>query len=570
MSGFNNNVFWRKLLLTAVCPLLVIGILIGVLSYRRAEQAAQESGKNSLSDAVNRDDFSLTVQVRRINGMLQTISNAIPADTGGEALRDGPFSTLCANLIAPFQEIRALTVLRDGQVAYSTSADLAQDAETLRFLYGDAARFPGKANWLALTGIKPAEASAILIYRTAGGAEGASGDVLLLDLDARTMCGSLLAKQKILKHQTTFLLDGDERLIYSDNAVSDEVLEGALRQYHAGKRSFTFEANGGVYYCFAQDNGMTGWMTFSVIGEQHLFPGAVSLRRYIYMLVAVCVLLASLLLLVMSRLITQPLTKLNAAMKRVQDGDFDVQVDNRRKDEIGELTGSFNYMVEQLRELVNRVYREELAQKSAELEALQAQINPHFLYNTLDSINWMLIDRDEMDISAIVVALGKLMQYSMNTEAAFVPLREEYDNARDYLMIQQNRLEDRLSYRLELDEELESFYVPKLILQPMIENSIHHGMNRFVEHCEIEVRADRRGGRICVTVHDNGAGMDEETLAACRRLLAQSGEGQKSIGIRNVARRLQLHFNGQCSFEVDSAVGEGTTFRLLLPIVTGT
>ena len=130
--------------------------------------------------------------------------------------------------------------------------------------------------------------------------------------------------------------------------------------------------------------------------------------------------------------IVKPLDQLKDGMRRAQDHDFKLRLENDRTDEIGALTDSFNCMLDRINTLVNQVYQQELAQKNAEIEALQAQINPHFLYNTLDSVNWMLIARGEMDISAVVVALGKLMQYSMDTARAMVSLEEEYRNAVSY------------------------------------------------------------------------------------------------------------------------------------------
>ena len=180
----------------------------------------------------------------------------------------------------------------------------------------------------------------------------------------------------------------------------------------------------------------------------------------------------------------------------------------------------------------------------------------------------MLIDRGELDISNVVVALGKLMQYSMDSRKSLVPLREEYRNAKDYLIIQRNRLEDQLDYELDLDEGLEEFCVPKLILQPLIENAIKHGVLESLHRCRVVVKTCRVGDRICITISDNGAGMTEEKLETYRQLLNGTSKEQENIGIRNVARRLQLHFEEQCEFTVTSTVGQGTTISLQLPIIT--
>ena len=379
------------------------------------------------------------------------------------------------------------------------------------------------------------------------------------------MGNMLLSKQKTLNRQVSVLLDRSFQPIFQTNSISPELLEQIISQYAAGSRAFTVSQNGLRYSCSTQYNGLVGWYTCSFVEESNLFPGAAALRDYIILLVILCAVAAYILLRFLSRSITRPLDRLNNAMKTVQYKHLNVSLDVEGRDEVGELTESFNYMMGRIHTLVNRVYEEKLAQKNAEIEALQAQINPHFLYNTLDSINWMLIDRDEMDISSVVVSLGKLMQYSMDTSSALVPLHMEYRNALDYLKIQKNRLEDRLLYELDLPSDLEDFLIPRLILQPLIENAIIHGILPSGRSGRITVRTRQEGSRLVLSVQDNGDGMAPEQLQQLRQLLSGGQEGG-SIGMRNVARRLQLHFDGQCRFSVDSSPGQGTTVRLLLPM----
>ena len=178
----------------------------------------------------------------------------------------------------------------------------------------------------------------------------------------------------------------------------------------------------------------------------------------------------------------------------------------------------------------------------------------------------MLIARGEMDISAVVVALGKLMQYSMDTARAMVSLEEEYRNVRDYLMIQKNRLEDRLEFTLELDEPLKCFPVPKLILQPLVENAIKYGIEPSLQPGHILVRTRKTDDDIQILVKDNGCGMDEAQLTFYRRLLRNDLSGQTNIGVRNVARRLQLHFEGRCGFDVSSRPGDGLSITIRIPV----
>ena len=146
----------------------------------------------------------------------------------------------------------------------------------------------------------------------------------------------------------------------------------------------------------------------------------------------------------MSLAITAPVKKLIEAMREVQQGNFDYRIDNKRSDEMGRLMETFNYMVFKIDMLIKEVYQEKLAQKNAELEALQSQINPHFLYNTLDTINWMLLEKKEYEISGIVVSLGEMMKYAISRSSRTVALREEIRHVSNYLLIQKERMEDKL------------------------------------------------------------------------------------------------------------------------------
>jgi len=575
MRFFKNMRFWKKLVLIGIIPLLIMGVLIGTLSYDRARQAAEASGKNSLADAVNRIDISLTIRTRQLDNAVQTMAGSLALQQLVAADGAGIYSLeelieLCQEIVAPFHEVTSVSILDEQGLLCSSEQDVTLNHVKVAELYEQVRRYPGKAVWSDLSESifwerRDAGLSYLLIARGIRDDAGNTIGMVVLELDAYTTGSTLLSKQNILPSQVSFLLDGERQMICRNNMISEEMTRKILRQYNEGKRAFWLEESGENYYCCAQYNGMVGWTTFSVVSQEDLFAQGESLRSYIVLLVVFCLALASVLLMILSQMVTKPLEKLNAGMKQVQERDFEVQLPHDRKDELGELTESFNYMVDEINTLVNRVYREQLAQKNAELEALQAQINPHFLYNTLDSINWMLIDRGEMDVSDIIVALGKLMQYSMDTRVSMVPLQEEYNNARDYLLIQKNRLEDQLEYELELAENLAQIRVPKLLLQPLIENAIKHGILPSNRQGLIQVQTVRRGARIRLTVRDNGVGMEPEELERYRKLL-RGTEEQRGIGVRNVARRLRLRFGDVCRFEVESRPGEGTAITVILPV----
>ncbi len=582
MHFFKNLSFWKKLLIMGAIPLALLGVVIGVLSFQKADAVVRQSEKRVLSDTINRVDVSLNVKVRQIDSLMQTVAGSAeaqelttlnqpgsssPADTAG--LRQ-----LCQNLFSPFTEISDVNILLGERVIYtSRTEDSALDPDILAMLYERAERYPDKAIWSNLTtGLYARElktADGLLIYTGLRDESDKTVGLVVAEVNPRTFGSYILTKQKILGYQTTFITDREGAFIFGDNAVREGWREAILQRYQAGERKSNIELDGTEYYVCSQYNGLTGWVTFTMIPENKLFPEANSLKQYTVALVAVSIVLASVFLMIQALAITKPLARLKTGMKQVQDKNFELQLENDRKDEIGELTETFNYMVNRIHILVNQVYQEKIAQKTAEIEALQAQINPHFLYNTLDTINWMLIDRDEMEVSAIVVALGKLMQYSMDTATAMVSLSEECRHVRDYLLIQKFRLEDRLEFSLYFDPSLETFKVPKLILQPLIENAIEHGIHHAGRPGILRINAARAGNRVYITVSDNGRGMTPDELYQFKRLLSNDSVGYKNIGVRNVARRLQLHFNDRCEFVVDNTLGGGLSITIVLPLDEG-
>ncbi len=579
MHFFKNISFWKKLLITGAVPLALLGVVIGVLSYQKADQVVRQSEKRVLSDTINRIDVNLNVKVRQIDSLMQTVIGSAEAEELARLSEsDNPglmgtaeLTLLCQNLFGPFSEISDVNILLGSQVVYTSRAeDAAIDPTVLKELYARAEKYAKKAIWSDLTrGLYASatdQANSLLIYAGLRNSREETVGLVVAEVNPRTFGGAILTKQKILGYQTTFITDRSGAVIYGDNAVRDDWRREILVRYKAGERKSNIVLDGSMYYVCSQYNGLTGWVTFTMIPDNKLFPEAGSLKRYTVALVAISIALASMFLLILAFAVTKPLARLKTGMKQVQDKNFDLQLENDRKDEIGELTETFNYMVNRIHVLVNQVYQEKIAQKTAEIEALQAQINPHFLYNTLDTINWMLIDRDEMEVSAIVVALGKLMQYSMDTKVSMVSLLEECKHVKDYLLIQKFRLEDRLEFTLNLDPSLETFKVPKLILQPLIENAIDHGIHNSGRAGILRVNAIRAGSRVYITVSDNGRGMTPDELYQFKRLLCNDSIGYKNIGVRNVARRLQLHFNDRCEFVVDNTLGGGLSITIVLPL----
>lgn len=262
--------------------------------------------------------------------------------------------------------------------------------------------------------------------------------------------------------------------------------------------------------------------------------------------------------------ITKPVNKLIALTKAVQIGNFEVQAEIKNEDEFGLLSRSFNAMVIRIKYLIEEVYKKELMIKDTEYKYLQAQINPHFLYNTLDSISWLANMAGVRDVSRMSVALGKIMRWAISNNQSVVMLEEELQNLEAYMTIQRIRYSDRIKDTIDIPEELRGFYVPKMILQPMVENAIIHGLEGKTEEGNIYIIARKMGQKLCVTVRDDGVGITEEKLEVIRQDKSEKKSGKKSIGIANVAKRIRMIYGEGYGLEIESIYGEGTAVHMWL------
>jgi Predicted signal transduction protein with a C-terminal ATPase domain len=276
---------------------------------------------------------------------------------------------------------------------------------------------------------------------------------------------------------------------------------------------------------------------------------------------------------VISRQLGRPLRRLRLAMASVEGGDFDLRVDYEGQDEIEVLTRSFNRMVDRLNQLVSEVYESQvkasrllLLEREAQLSALQQQINPHFLYNTLDSIQWMAYRAGATEISRMATALGRFFRGVVHGSKGLVSVAEELDLLSQYLVIQRIRFGSKLRVELEVSEETLDRLTLKLLLQPLVENALVHGIEPLREGGSIIIRGEARANRLFFEVKDDGIGMEAEALGSLQDRL--SGEaGETGVGLANVVGRLRLQFEEDQDFRIESSPGQGTRVTVSHPLL---
>ena len=326
----------------------------------------------------------------------------------------------------------------------------------------------------------------------------------------------------------------------------------------------TGTGNDGKLYSISR-SGKTGWTVVDCTSVRELLRKSRQAQS-VYVLTAIILVIVALLFSrFMARSITLPIQKLRDSMKKVQEGDFsvsDVVVDS--KNEIGSLTKSFDVMTHRIHELMEQNVHEQEEKRKSELKALQSQINPHFLYNTLDSIIWMAEGKKNEEVVLMTASLARLLRQSISNEDEVVPIANEVEYARGYLTIQKMRYKDKLEFQIEVDSSI--LYIPliKLVLQPIIENAIYHGLKYKESKGLLIVKGFMKDGNAVLQVIDDGVGMDEETLAHIydKHKVNYHSNG---VGVYNVQKRLKLYYGEDYGITYTSELGKGTTATITIP-----
>lgn len=326
----------------------------------------------------------------------------------------------------------------------------------------------------------------------------------------------------------------------------------------------TGTGNNGKLYSISRSD-KTGWTVVDCTNVRELLSKSRQAQS-IYVLTAVVLVIVALLFSrFMARSITLPIQKLRDSMKKVQEGDFsvsDVVVDSRN--EIGSLTKSFDVMTHRIQELMEQNVHEQEQKRKSELKALQSQINPHFLYNTLDSIIWMEEGKKNEEVVLMTASLARLLRQSISNEDEVVPIANEVEYARGYLTIQKMRYKDKLEFQIDVDPSILHIPLIKLVLQPIIENAIYHGLKYKESKGLLIIKGFPKDGNAVLQVIDDGVGMDEETLAHIydRHKVNYHSNG---VGVYNVQKRLKLYYGEDYGITYESVVGKGTTATITIP-----
>lgn len=419
--------------------------------------------------------------------------------------------------------------------------------------------------------------------------------VMLLDVNFRAI-DDMCRRVALGKKGYIYITDPDGNLIYHPEqqliylGLKEEPNAAEVMNYSYG--SFYDRQNGERRLVHVKTVKNIGWKIVGVAYMDELVTSAREISTFMVWFLVVVILFVVGVSAYMSAVVSKPIKQLGQSMKSVERGDFDSVIAVAGTREVEQLSQRYNLMLGRIRELMRENEREQEAKRKSELEVLQAQINPHFLYNTLNSVVRLAEGGRNSEVVTMITSLSRLFRISLSKGKNMIPLQDELEHIRHYLIIQNIRFKNKFRFTIEAEEAVLSCLTLKLILQPLVENSIQHGIEMMQDEGEIRVAAGIADDKLLITVTDNGLGMPEEVLAhildrdrekawgrdqekeasEARGSLNASVSARKSsgsgVGVRNVHERIRLTFGEPYGLEFASRLEEGTTVKVWLPLLS--
>lgn len=365
-----------------------------------------------------------------------------------------------------------------------------------------------------------------------------------------------------------YIIDSNKDIVYTPvnkivYRIKNEWIDGI------DNKIITKSISGENYQLTKVISNYTGWQTIGVFPESEGLRVIEYIKYYSIAIGIIALMIAQLLVIIFTKSIIRPIQKLKKLMKKAQEGDLSVSFNAKYNDEIGELGNSFNTMVKEINNLISLVQIKEKKKRIAEMNVLQAQIKPHFMYNTLDTIRWMAEEHNEEDIVEIIESFTNLLRISLSKGREIITVEEEMKYIESYLIIQKIRYEDKLNYNIEFDKNMLNYKLIKLILQPLIENAIYHGIKEKRGAGKIDIIGKVKEDMLYFLICDNGKGIEEELLRKINGMISDGKVDDKKIGygIFNVNERIKIMYGEKYGLNYKSTYGEGTIVEVRHPII---
>lgn len=341
---------------------------------------------------------------------------------------------------------------------------------------------------------------------------------------------------------------------YADSILRNETLNGYLQ--------YTEEVDKVAIFATIECNG---WRLIETIPTDYLYEEINNIQRKFTVGGILYGLAIIMFMIVFSIRYTEPMMKMMNVIKKVEQGDLTVRTEVSSNDEVGQLGESLNNMIGEMNNLIDKLVKEEQEKKEVELEALHAQINPHFLYNTLNTIKWMAKIQGNKSVSRAIVALVKLLRVSTNLGTDMIPFKEEIDYVNNYIVIQKLKYNEGINMTYDIDEICMDVMMPKLILQPIVENAIIYGINEKHKDINIVICAYHKDHQMFVEITDDGPGIEGDIVEEILQSKTDKNKFSK-VGLNNINQRIRLYYGNEYGLRIKTKIGEGTKVIINIPI----
>ncbi len=389
---------------------------------------------------------------------------------------------------------------------------------------------------------------------------------MVCDVDPKGL-ESLMRKYHYADEQAVWLQPQGKSLIssmLSDSGETVLLMESLSGRVQSGETLPDKHASHSLYSASVRKYGLT---LYSLIPSSALNANQTMLLSSTILVFVLVLVLFVVLFIFISRGLTRPLDQMTDTMNRIRQGETQLRLPEMRQDELNKLGGTFNSMLDRIEELIAREYRTAIQLNDTKYKALQTQVNPHFLYNTLDTMSAIAMIHDCQIVSTLCHALSDLFRYSLRMDEPLAPISDELKHLKNYMFVMNVRMNDSIHLTIDIPADMMKTRVPRLSLQPLVENAISHGLRNKRGEKYIEIRAEKMDSEIRLIIADNGVGMSEEMLEKVRTMDSEQALSTgTSIGLINIAARLKLLFGREYGIEVESGEQEGTTVTLHIPL----
>lgn len=561
------------------CLILFTTLFISFTTYRLSTNAAEKSSREHTSQLIEQVNTNIETYVNYMENISQMvlfnydIREYLAKGTQDNENLEQRISNQLSSVLNTRKDISSILIFdNDGNIIPTKQIKLNKFVDpTQQSWYKKAIEANGKvviSSSHVQNVIQDEYKWVVSLSRELSSEDAKQLGVLLVDLNY-SVINDLCNKIKLGKKGYIFILDQDGNIVYHPqqqliySSLKTEMIDQVMS---SNTNNFTTsEGKNSRMYTINQSKN-TGWKIVGVTYVDELVPNKREIQTYIFMWGIGLTLIAVILSIILSLRISRPIKRLETSMKEIEKGNFDIQVNIESSNEIGQLSKRFNRMTTVIKELMFQNITEQELKRKSELKALQAQINPHFLYNTLDSIIWMAEGKKSEEVVEMVAALARLFRISISKGQEMISIANEIEHIKSYLTIQKMRYKDQLDFEIDVDKQILGNKVFKIILQPLVENSIYHGIKNNEGVGIVRITGRIIDGRILLQVIDNGIGMSKESIRHMFEKTEKSVNGS-GIGVSNVNQRIRLYFGDPYGITFESELGQGTTANIWLPIL---